>query len=274
MSMIFPGMDPYLEVPELWPGFHNSLIVYIRDFLRPLLRPRYIAAIEERVFVQGPQHREFIPDVLLKQPHPPRESGAAAVLDADEELEVQVPGLEMHESFLAILDRHSGQRVVAVLEVLSPTNKYAGPGRESYLAKQSEVLASQAHLVEIDLLRRGQHTAAVPEWVVREQTSYDYLICVNRAEGLRDHFKLYPRGLRERLPRMRVPLAHGDPDVVLDVQAVLAQTYEAGSYRDRLRYDRPCVPPLPPEDQAWADQLIQAAAQNPADMQGSAEAPS
>lgn len=60
MDMIFPGMDPYLEVPELWPGFHNSWIVYIRDYLRPLLRPRYIAAIEERVFVQGPQQREFI----------------------------------------------------------------------------------------------------------------------------------------------------------------------------------------------------------------------
>jgi hypothetical protein len=40
MSMIFPGMDPSLEAPQLWPGFHNSFIVDIRDFLRPLLRPR------------------------------------------------------------------------------------------------------------------------------------------------------------------------------------------------------------------------------------------
>jgi hypothetical protein len=259
MSMIFPGMDPYLELPELWPGFHNSLIVYIRDHLRPLLRPRYIAAIEERVFVQGPQQREFIPDVLLKQGRPPRQQGAAAVLDADEELEVQVPALEMHESYLEILDRHSGQRVVAVLEVLSPTNKYAGPGRDSYLTKQREVLASQAHLIEIDLLRHGPHAAAVPEWTARQHASYDYLICVNRAEGLRDRFRLYPRQLRQRLPRIRVPLAGGDPEVVLDVQAVLAQTYEAGSYRERLRYDHPCVPALSTEDQAWADGLIRAA---------------
>ena len=262
MSMIFPGMDPYLEVPELWPGFHNSLIVYIRDYLRPLLRPRYIAAIEERVFVQGPQQREFIPDVLLKQGHPPRErGGGTTILDADEELEVQVPGLEMHESYLEILDRHTGQRVVTVLEVLSPTNKYAGPGRDSYLTKQREVLASQAHLIEIDLLRRGPHTVAVPEWIARQHASYDYLICVNRAEGMRDRFRLYPRQLRQRLPRIRVPLADSDPDVVLDVQAVLAQTYEAGSYRERLRYDRPCVPPLPTDDQAWGDELIRAARQ-------------
>jgi hypothetical protein len=63
------------------------------------------------------------------------------------------------------------------------------------------------------------------------------------------------------LPRIRVPLAEGDPEVVLDVQAVVAQTYEAGSYRERLRYDRPCVPPLSAEDQAWADELIRAAQQ-------------
>jgi hypothetical protein len=261
MSMIFPGMDPYLEVPELWPGVHNILIVNILNYLRPLLRPRYIAAIEERVFVEGPQQREFIPDVLLKQGRPPREQGGTAVLGADEALEVQIPALEMHESYLEILDRHNGQRVVAVLEVLSPANKYAGPGRDSYLAKQHEVLASQAHLIEIDLLRRGPHTLAVPEWIARQHASYDYLICVNRAEGLRDRFRLYPRQLRQRLPRIRVPLADGDPDVVLDVQAVLAQTYEAGSYHERLRYDRPCIPSLSAEDQAWADELIRASQQ-------------
>jgi hypothetical protein len=73
---------------------------------------------------------------------------------------------------------------------------------------------------------------------------------------------VYPRQLRQRLPRIGVPLADGDPDAVLDVQAVLAQTYEAGSYRERLRYDRPCVPSLPAEDQAWADELIRTAQQD------------
>ena len=26
MAMIFPGMDPYLESPQLWPGIHAALI--------------------------------------------------------------------------------------------------------------------------------------------------------------------------------------------------------------------------------------------------------
>jgi hypothetical protein len=265
--MIFPGMDPYLEAPGLWPGVQNSLIVYIRDRLQPLIRPRYIAAIEERVFVEEPQTRQIIPDISVRH-HRPVPAPAAAVLEADTPVEVQIPSLEIHEAYLEILDRQTGQRVVTVLEVVSPTNKYAGPGRVSYQAKQREVLSGQAHLVEIDLLRLGPHVLAVPEWAARGSGAYDYLVCVNRAVNLRDRFQLYPRQLRDRLPRIRVPLGKDDPDVVLDVQAVLAQTYEAGSYRDRLRYDQPCVSPLPAPDQAWADQQIHTALGSGAAPQG------
>ena len=48
MPMIFPGMDPWLEDPPLWPDVHESLIVYFREQLQPFLRPRYVAAIERR----------------------------------------------------------------------------------------------------------------------------------------------------------------------------------------------------------------------------------
>ena len=44
MSMIFPGMDPYLESAELWSSVHSRLIVHIADSLQPLLRPRYNAS--------------------------------------------------------------------------------------------------------------------------------------------------------------------------------------------------------------------------------------
>ncbi|HEY5871445.1 MAG TPA: DUF4058 family protein, partial [Candidatus Tectomicrobia bacterium] len=58
------------------------------------------------------------------------------------------------------------------------------------------------------------------------------------------------------LPRMRLPLATPDPDIVLDIQAVLARTYNASGYAERLNYAAPCIPPLAPEDQAWADTII------------------
>ena len=35
----FPGMDPWLEQPNLWPDVHSSLITAIRDTLSPVLTP-------------------------------------------------------------------------------------------------------------------------------------------------------------------------------------------------------------------------------------------
>ncbi len=264
MSMIFPGMDPYLENPLRWPGVHQSFIVYIRDYLRPLLRPRYVAAIEDRVYLEGPD-RDVIPDVWVRQRFaelPARrstaKSAAVAVLEEDEApLVFKAPGLEVHESYITILDLDSSQRIVTVIEVVSPTNKYAGPRRVSYETKQREVLASDAHLVEIDLLRFGPHVVAVPQHGAEGLAgTYDYLVSVSRAWDPRDEFEFYPCRLRKKLPRIRIPLAGDDPDVLLDLQAVLAHTYEAGDYDDRIDYRKPCVPPLPPDDQAWADQLI------------------
>jgi Protein of unknown function (DUF4058) len=255
VSMIFPGMDPYLEEPQLWPGVHASLVVYTRNYLQPLLRPRYIAAIEERVFVEGPD-REIIPDVWLRRRPLDQARPGVALADGDVPLVVRVPALEIHETYVAILDRQSGLRIVTVIEIVSPTNKYPGPGRRSYLSKQREVCDSDAHLVEIDLLRTGNHVLLVPESTARGQGVYHYLSSVNRAADSRELFELYPRTLRERLPRIRVPLSGEDPDVTLDLQTVLEQAYEDGSYSDRLDYDAPCRPPLSPEDQAWMNQRV------------------
>ena len=54
---------------------------------------------------------------------------------------------------------------MTLIELVSPTNKFAGPGRNSYLAKQQETLAHDCHLVEIDLLRRGKHVLSLPKWL-------------------------------------------------------------------------------------------------------------
>jgi hypothetical protein len=46
--------------------------------------------------------------------------------------------------------------VVTAIEILSPKNKRAGEGYNQYLNKRNQVLHSQSHLVEIDLLRGGE----------------------------------------------------------------------------------------------------------------------
>jgi hypothetical protein len=81
MSMSFPGMDPYLEEPQIWTGVHATLIVYIRDQIQPRLRPRYLATVEERVYLEGPD-REIIADVWLRENQPVNGNGAMALREA------------------------------------------------------------------------------------------------------------------------------------------------------------------------------------------------
>jgi hypothetical protein len=262
MSMIFPGMDPNLEDPWLWPGVHASLIVYIRDLLNPSLQPRYVALVEGRLYLEGSERRPR-PDVVVQRTARPRSQWAAetSTMVVDRPVRVVAAPEEIVETYIAILDRKHGKKVVTVIEVLSPTNKVAGAGRDSYLQKQREVDEGYVHLVEIDLLRLGAHVLSVPEGLAKAQGPYDYLVCVNRAEGTRNAFELYPLTIRDRLPRIAIPLADDDPDIALDIQAAFDKTYELGFYRGQLDYTRPCEPPLSADDQAWADAQSRAASE-------------
>lgn len=65
--------------------------------------------------------------------------------------------------------------------------------------------------------------------------------------------------LRERLPAIRIPLRPADADVVLDIQPLVEQAYADGRYDD-LDYREACRPPLDPDDTAWVDDLLRAAA--------------
>jgi hypothetical protein len=73
---------------------------------------------------------------------------------------------------------------------------------------------------------------------------------------LRNRFELYPRSLRERLPRLKIPLAEDDPDEILDLQAALEQIHVEGCYGRRIRYDQPCEPPHSLDDKTWANEQI------------------
>jgi len=51
MPSPFPGMNPYLEHPELWPEVHHRLITAIAIAIAPPLRPKYRVAIEKRTYL-------------------------------------------------------------------------------------------------------------------------------------------------------------------------------------------------------------------------------
>ena len=68
MPSPFPGMDPYLEHPALFPGVHQRLITYVGDALNAVLPGRYVADIGERLYIIQ-QERSIDPDVVIFE-HP------------------------------------------------------------------------------------------------------------------------------------------------------------------------------------------------------------
>jgi hypothetical protein len=251
MKMPFPGMDPYLEHPALWPSVHTRLIVALASQLKSKIRPRYVASVEDRVFIEGAEQQRA-PDVWIQMARPearPTEPASGTMISTP--LVVEVQELEVREHYIEILDRYHDLGIVTVIELVSPSNKAAGPGRESYLAKQREIRGSGSHLVEIDLLRRGRHVMSVPGALLARAKPFEYLACANRSQS-RKRFELYPSRLRDPLPTIRIPLAEGDPDVPLEIQAALEYVYDDADLMLRVRYDEPCIPRLSPKDQEWA----------------------
>src|SRR5438067_389131 len=66
------------------------------------------------------------------------------------------------------------------------------------------------------------------------------------------------RGRGKRLPHP-IPLADGDPDVLLNLQAAFATVYERAAYAYSLDYRQPAVPPLGDTEAAVVRQILEAA---------------
>jgi hypothetical protein len=138
MPSPFPGMDPYLEGSE-WSSVHVALSAEMAWQLAPKVRPKYIVRTARRFVTNMPDDIAVTAGDL----YPPAPLHMATVMPS------RVP-------HVTIEIRDVAQRqLVTAIEILSPTNK-RGEGYQEYLAKRRRLLCSMAHLIEIDLLRRGR----------------------------------------------------------------------------------------------------------------------
>lgn len=261
MPSPFPGMDPYLEDPRRWPDVHTELISGIRAFLNERLLPKYYATIEERVYISDeydPGRRVLVPDVRLLQKSATgtisnRDAGDAATAAVAEPIEaITLIEEEIREPRVEIIDA-DGQAVVAVIEVLSPSNKIHGSaGRESYDRKRLEIMHSPSHFIEIDLLREGEGFSpyeALPP--------HEYRVHVSRTQR-RPSGLLWPIKIEQQLPPIKVPLKDADPDASLDLQVVFSSAYDRAAYGSILDYRAAPAVPLPAEQAQWAERLLRA----------------
>jgi Protein of unknown function (DUF4058) len=255
MPSPFPGMDPYLEQEAVWHDFHERFLPAAAAYLAAQVLPRYIVLIDEHVYLHEPNPEPRLtvvrPDLTVARgPGNIDAAGAAAgVIEAP--VQVVLPEVDAdRESFLEVLDRAS-REVIAVVELLSPTNKRPGENRRRYLAKRADLLNSPAHLVEIDLLRCPAPMPAA------DRPACPYSVLVSRA-GQRPRADFWPIGLHDPLPVVPVPLRVGEDDARLDLRTVIDRLYDEAGYRYFL-YEREPDPPLTGADASWAESLRQRA---------------
>ena len=252
MNPPFPGMDPYLEAPTIWPDVHHRLITAMSDQIGAQLPSNYSAVITPYIALESieiaPTRRAFVPNVAVLN-HDEPDNGGVAVGIAPAPLTITV-AMDLPTRYARLEIRAiEGDVLVTSIELLSPANKRPGvDGADAYEKKRQEVFKSSAHLLEIDLLRAGQRprfTKRLPE--------HPYFIFLSRAYN-RPFIDVWPITLREPMPVVPVPLRYPDLDVPLDLTRALGQVYQNAHYERRIDYRAaPPSPELSPDDAAWVD---------------------
>lgn len=249
MHCPFPGMDPYLERSDLWPDVHLSLIIFMKDALNGSLPAGYAAVADRFVWIHEPdaiQRTRVKPNIAVFRPEHTISTKGASLVTAP--LTGLLPAIKREGSkYLKILDVRS-RRVVTAIELLSPSNKQAGPDREAFLTKRTEYLNTGINLIEIDLHRAGQR---LPMENVEFGSDYYVLVC--RASHA-PQIDVWPFSVRDPFPTIPVPLSEPEPS--LDLGACFERVYQGSRYREEVNYQLPPDPPLSEADATWARELL------------------
>jgi len=282
MSYPFPGMNPWLENPQIWRGIHMSLINALRDYLAPLLEPRYFVDVESHTYVTAysetrPKIRypdlsvirtgerkvaepvtAFAPEFLETQVKdlPFVETDAVDPIPApilSHPIVIQLPDDDPIEDHYLKIRLIESSEVVTVVEILSHTNKRSGENRQKYLRKRRKFLSAPVHFVEIDLLRAWEPMPFLGH------VPGDYRIFIHRREQ-EYQAHLYPFTVRQTVPIFPLPLLPEDQEPPVNLGPLLKDIYLRARYHLILDYSKPPEPPLSQEDAGWAQDLFAQAA--------------
>lgn len=252
MKSPFPGMDPYLE-GHLFPDVHNSLAYLISVQLTPRLADAYVVHLNNYT-VEDTAPEEDIgimyPDVeVFRKANQVRESAASygvrttpetIVLPDIKPIEIKIPVVE-------IRDRKNNKLITAI-EILSPVNKRK-PGLQPYREKRERLHYAGVHLIEIDLLRRGERPLAHPYL-----PKCHYMVDLLRA-GV-GKTQIWAVNIQDTLPVIPVPLKQPDDDTFLDLGAALKEMYLQRAFEKSINYNElPPPPAFTPEELDWMKSL-------------------
>lgn len=224
-SIAFPGMNPFLEMPIVWPQFHSMYLSLIYQTILPSLVSRYRAKIRTRQYVS-----ELVLFTTVQR--------------------------ETHEEdYIEIRERSSGE-LVTLIELVTPGNRSTPQGRDAYWNTRKMALAEHANTVELDLCLQGR---PMLDFDRSNLPRHHYTIAVTRSESP-ERFEVYARTLLDRLPKMKFPLASDDRAAVVDLQMLMERCQAQSEIQNLLDYSQGLPPDvvLAAEDRAWlATQLQQ-----------------
>jgi len=198
-------MDPYIKHPEIWSDFHGDLAAEIRAELNRQIQPRCVARLTPRVAYEEVEIAETEaarPDVGVwrsqTQAGPavkPSSMATQAPVQSVVPLEapLRLDGVSIHEV--------GTMQLVTALEFLSPLNKRRGhEAHAGCLRQRRELLRSEVHLLEIDLLRGGHRPP-----LEKPVPAAPYCAALSRTDR-RPAVDVWPMRFSETLQALPVPL--------------------------------------------------------------------
>ena len=257
MPSPFPGMDPYLE--SRWGDVHTSLCVGIRTALQSRLPEGLRARAEEQVILEsldGVVQDRFeadahVVEVLHSRPATGSVSNQSAVAKP---IVIHHIGPTQKDRWVQIVDTTRNDKVVTVIEILSPGNKRSGTLNKRYLRKLHQYMRAGVNVVEIDLLRSSRRRMEIKTEELPPDQRAVYMTCVHRADA-QGAWEVYPMQLTQPLPTIAIPCRETDADVALSLQPLITQAYADGAHDD-IDYALPCEPPLDEAESMWFKQRL------------------
>lgn len=258
----YPGINAhfnsFLQTPgtrqeeSFWPAFHVTHISNISGALNAQLPRHYIAMAERslqirsledyfgKVAIQNPKSGVMVFQRSVRDP-----SASVAVLTVTptweatlaEVLEPIRPPMAVAIREL-VAPRQLG-RIVAWIELLSPSNKPGGGNFPAYDFKRTEALEADAPLIEIDYLHESPPLVKQLPRYPADAGSKPYSIIVSdpRPNWAKGKVRVYSFEVGQAIPAFPLPLA-GEEMLLFDLNAVYQRTFKEGRWNDLLDYSQ------------------------------------
>lgn len=230
----FPGMNPYLEHPNLWPAVSEQLAQLIAQQAIRLMPHAYHAIVDT-------QHNfhDTAPDIRRLHYSAQSRPSPAETLP----IKVRVPQALPCQSHQVQIHHANLTAPVAFINILSHADKSEGQGRSIYRQRRQRIIESSAHLAEVDLLREGTKVPVKAD-PPPPDTAYEFLVS---DQSRRPEATLTPFGLDAPIPNLQIPLLPKDGAVAIDMGRAMQEIHHT-ALTQNLPYHQDPTGPLNQDD--------------------------